>query len=162
MGIARNPLGFKWVLTQSSDNQKDAKTDFYQGASIRDNILFGREYDEEKYAAVIHDASLQADLEMLPQGDMTEVGEKGISLSGGQKQRINIARALYYSADVICLDDPFSALDAHVGKAVFNNAIQGSLAGKTRLLVTHALHFRMLSARPAVTSDTFGLTIWLL
>lgn len=88
---------------------------------------------------------------MLPQGDMTEVGEKGISLSGGQKQRINIARALYYSADIVCLDDPFSALDAHVGKAVFNNAIQGALAGKTRLLVTHALHFRKFQNAPNFT-----------
>ena len=65
-----------------------------------------------------------------------------ISRSGGQKQRINIARTLYYSSDIVCLDDPLSALDAHVGKHVFENAILGSLERKTRLLVTHALHFR--------------------
>ena len=78
---------------------------------------------------------------MLPQGDQTVVGEKGISLSGGQKQRINVARALYCASDIVCLDDPFSALDAHVGKHVFEHAVQGALAGKTRIMVTHALHF---------------------
>ena len=69
------------------------------------------------------------------------VGEKGISLSGGQKQRINIARALYFDAPITLFDDSFSALDAHVGHAVFRNAIMGSLSGRTRILVTHALHF---------------------
>lgn len=69
------------------------------------------------------------------------VGEKGISLSGGQKQRINIARALYFDTPITLFDDSFSALDAHVGHAVFQNAIMGSLRGRTRILVTHALHF---------------------
>jgi ABC-type multidrug transport system ATPase subunit len=78
---------------------------------------------------------------MLPNGDMTEVGERGISLSGGQKQRISIARCLYARTEVTCLDDPFSALDAHVGKAVFTDVIQGEMKGTTRVLVTHALHF---------------------
>ncbi|KAG8987811.1 hypothetical protein FRB90_003131 [Tulasnella sp. 427] len=80
---------------------------------------------------------------MLPDGDLTEIGEKGINLSGGQKQRVNIARALYHDADIVILDDPLSAVDAHVGEALFNNAIIGSLKnrGKTVILVTHALHF---------------------
>ena len=78
---------------------------------------------------------------MLPYGDATEVGERGITLSGGQRQRINICRAIYYNNDIVIFDDPFSALDAHVGKAIFQNVMQGCLAGRTRVLVTHALHF---------------------
>ncbi|KAF8322189.1 hypothetical protein DL93DRAFT_2051237 [Clavulina sp. PMI_390] len=118
-----------------------AQTAWIQGASIRDNILFGRPFDEQRYWKVVEDSALVADLEMFPDGDRTEVGEKGISLSGGQKQRLNIARALYNAFDIVLMDDPFSALDAHVGKHVFEHAVQGSLAGKTRVVVTHALHF---------------------
>ncbi|KAG9092782.1 hypothetical protein FRC06_011800 [Ceratobasidium sp. 370] len=118
-----------------------SQTAWIQSATVRENILFGREFDEKRYWDAVRGACLQSDLDMLPSGDLTEVGEKGISLSGGQKQRINIARAVYYGADITLLDDPFSALDAHVGKAVFQNVIQGALAGRTRILVTHALHF---------------------
>ncbi|CAE6472878.1 unnamed protein product [Rhizoctonia solani] len=117
------------------------QTAWIQSATVRDNILFGREFDEARYWEAVRVACLQSDLDMLPSGDMTEVGEKGISLSGGQKQRINIARAVYYGAEIVLFDDPLSALDAHVGKAVFQNVIQGALAGRTRILVTHALHF---------------------
>ena len=78
---------------------------------------------------------------MLPHGDATEVGERGITLSGGQRQRVNICRAIYCNSDIFIFDDPLSALDAHVGKAVFQNVMQGCLAGRTRILVTHALHF---------------------
>jgi ABC-type protease/lipase transport system fused ATPase/permease subunit len=80
-------------------------------------------------------------LQVLPHGDATEVGEKGITLSGGQRQRVGICRAIYCDSDIVIFDDPLSALDAHVGKAVFQNVMQGSLAGRTRILVTHALHF---------------------
>lgn len=72
--------------------------------------------------------------------DQTEIGERGINLSGGQKQRVNIARAVYFNADVVLLDDPLSAVDAHVGKYLFKNCILGALQGKTRVLVTHQLH----------------------
>ncbi|KAG9017508.1 hypothetical protein FRB90_001017 [Tulasnella sp. 427] len=112
-----------------------------QSNSIRDNILFGLPYDEERYWSVVKASELEPDLAILPAGDMTEVGERGISLSGGQKQRINIARALYCASPITILDDPLSALDAHVGKAVFEQVIQTALAGTTRILVTHALHF---------------------
>ncbi|KAG8950683.1 hypothetical protein FRC04_007308 [Tulasnella sp. 424] len=112
-----------------------------QSNSIRDNILFGLPFDEKRYWSAVKASELEPDLAILPAGDMTEVGERGISLSGGQKQRINIARALYCAAPITIFDDPLSALDAHVGKAVFQQVIQNALAGTTRVLVTHALHF---------------------
>ncbi|KAF8758426.1 ABC transporter [Rhizoctonia solani] len=110
---------------------------------FRDNITFGQPYDEKKYQDIVQRVCLQPDFDMLPHGDLTEVGEKGISLSGGQKQRINIARALYFGCDITLFDDSFSALDAHVGKAVFDNVVRagGALDGRTRVLVTHKLDF---------------------
>ncbi|TDL28197.1 ABC transporter [Rickenella mellea] len=112
-----------------------------QNATIRENVCFGRPFDEVRYWKAIKDSCLEPDLNLLPNGDMTEVGEKGISLSGGQKQRLNICRTIYCDTDIQIFDDPLSALDAHVGKAVFQNVLQTSLQGKTRILVTHALHF---------------------
>ena len=112
-----------------------------QNATVKNNILFGQPYDEARYQKAIFDSCLTSDLDMLPHGDMTEIGEKGITLSGGQKQRVNIARALYFNADVTLFDDPLSAVDSHVGQHLFTHALQGALAGKTRVLVTHALHF---------------------
>ncbi|KAF9490797.1 ABC protein [Pleurotus eryngii] len=114
-----------------------------QNATLRDNILFGQPFDEDRYWQAIEDACLSQDLLVLSDGDLTEIGEKGINLSGGQKQRVNIARALYFGADIIIFDDPLSALDAHVGKTLFHGAILGSLRakGKAVILVTHALHF---------------------
>ncbi|KAF9255406.1 ABC transporter [Marasmius fiardii PR-910] len=114
-----------------------------QNATIRDNVTFGRRFDEVNYREALRKSCLERDLAMLPHGDMTEVGEKGIGLSGGQKQRISIARGVYSDADVQIFDDPLSALDAHVGKAVFRNVFHDptSSSPKTRILVTHALHF---------------------
>lgn len=118
------------------------QTAWIQNATLRDNIVFGQKWDESRYWQCVMDASLVTDLEILPDGDLTEIGEKGVNLSGGQKQRVNIARALYFDADIILFDDPLSAVDAHVGKALFNDAILGlRRKGKTVILVTHALHF---------------------
>ena len=78
---------------------------------------------------------------MLPNGDLTEVGERGISLSGGQKQRVSICRTIYCDAEIQIFDDPLSALDAHVGKTIFQDVLKENLKGRTRILVTHALHF---------------------
>jgi len=111
-----------------------------QNATIKDNILFGKEYNEELYDSVIENCCLSHDLEVFQDGDMTEIGERGITLSGGQKQRINLARAVYYDSDIILMDDPLSAVDAHVCRDLFDNCITGLLEGKTRILVTHQLH----------------------
>lgn len=114
-----------------------------QNATLQDNITFGRPFKKEFYNQVIDACALGADLAMLPGGDQTEIGEKGINLSGGQKQRVSLARAVYSQADIYLLDDPLSAVDSHVGKHIFDNLIgeNGLLAGKTRLLVTHAVIF---------------------
>uniref|UniRef100_A0A671VKK2 ATP-binding cassette, sub-family C (CFTR/MRP), member 3 n=1 Tax=Sparus aurata TaxID=8175 RepID=A0A671VKK2_SPAAU len=114
-----------------------------QNATLRDNILFGKPYNEQKYTCVLEACALTPDLEVLPGGDMTEIGEKGINLSGGQRQRVSLARALYSDTDVYLLDDPLSAVDAHVAKHIFDNLIgpEGLLKGKTRILVTHGISF---------------------
>jgi len=111
-----------------------------QNATVRENIVFGKDYDPEWYAAVVEACALQRDLDMLPDGDRTEIGERGITVSGGQKQRLNIARAIYFNADIVLMDDPLSAVDAHVGKRLFDKAICGLLKGKCRILATHQLH----------------------
>lgn len=114
-----------------------------QNGTIKENILFGSELDEKKYQQVLEACALLPDLEVLPGGDMAEIGEKGINLSGGQKQRISLARATYQNSDIYILDDPLSAVDAHVGKHIFNKVLgpSGLLKGKTRILVTHSIHF---------------------
>jgi ATP-binding cassette, subfamily C (CFTR/MRP), member 1 len=85
-----------------------------QNMTLKENILFGMPLDERRYQQVIEACALKPDLEMLPGGDQTEIGEKGINLSGGQKQRVSLARAVYSNSDVYFLDDPLSAVDAHV------------------------------------------------
>ncbi|XP_014035059.1 ATP-binding cassette sub-family C member 3 isoform X2 [Salmo salar] len=114
-----------------------------QNATLRDNILFGKAYNEQKYRCCLEACALTQDLEVLPGGDLTEIGEKGINLSGGQRQRVSLARALYNEADVYLLDDPLSAVDAHVAKHIFDHVIgpEGALQGKTRILVTHGISF---------------------
>jgi ATP-binding cassette subfamily C (CFTR/MRP) protein 2 len=82
--------------------------------------LFGSELDDQRYQETLQKSSLVKDLELLPYGDLTEIGERGVNLSGGQKQRIQLARALYQNADIYLLDDPFSSVDAHTAKKLFN------------------------------------------
>ncbi|KAJ2985731.1 hypothetical protein NUW58_g5375 [Xylaria curta] len=110
-----------------------------QNASVRNNILFGKDMNREWYKEVIKACALQPDLDMLPDGDATEIGERGITISGGQKQRLNIARAIYFDADIVLMDDPLSAVDAHVGRHIMDNAILGLLKDKCRILATHQL-----------------------
>jgi ATP-binding cassette subfamily C (CFTR/MRP) protein 1 len=111
-----------------------------QNATVRENIVFGKEFRDDWYNRVVDACALRPDLEMLPNGDKTEIGERGITVSGGQKQRMNIARAIYFDADIILMDDPLSAVDAHVGRHIMDNAICGLLKDKCRILATHQLH----------------------
>uniref|UniRef100_A0A0W0EY28 Putative multidrug resistance-associated ABC transporter n=1 Tax=Moniliophthora roreri TaxID=221103 RepID=A0A0W0EY28_MONRR len=112
-----------------------------RNATLKENVWFGLPEDEARFREVIDSCSLSHDLDMLPHRENTEIGEKGINLSGGQKARVSLARAAYSSSDVVLLDDPLSAVDSYVGKAILRNCIlNGPLAGRTRILVTHALH----------------------
>ncbi|GMF01009.1 unnamed protein product [Ambrosiozyma monospora] len=110
-----------------------------QNETVRENILFGLPYDKEKYTVVTESCSLGIDFDQLPGGDLTEVGERGVTLSGGQKARINLARAVYAGKDIILLDDVLSAVDAKVGRHIVNNCLLGYLKDKTRVLATHQL-----------------------
>ncbi|KAH9476173.1 ABC-type transporter cicA [Psilocybe cubensis] len=112
-----------------------------RNATVRENIVFGCKDDDERFEEVIRACSLEHDLQILPHGERTEIGEKGITLSGGQKARVSLARAAYSQSDIVLLDDPLSAVDAYVGKNILEQCLlQGPLATRTRILVTHALH----------------------
>ncbi|NXC00727.1 MRP1 protein, partial [Orthonyx spaldingii] len=112
-----------------------------QNDSLQENILFGSNLNRPYYELVLESCALLPDLEQLPNGDQTEIGERGVTLSGGQKQRVSLARAVYSNADLYLLDDPLSAVDVHVGKHLFEKLIgpSGLLKSKTRVLVTHNL-----------------------
>nr|ABS83557.1 ABCC/MRP-like protein [Mytilus californianus] len=120
-----------------------AQQPWIMNTSLQQNILFGQDLDKKKYEYILDASALRKDLEVLPGGDQTEIGEKGINLSGGQKQRVSLARAVYQNADIYLLDDSLSAVDAHVGKHIFDKIIgsNGLLKEKTRILVTHGLNF---------------------
>ncbi|CAI2359203.1 unnamed protein product [Moneuplotes crassus] len=111
-----------------------------QNKTIRDNILFGKRMDEQRYNQVIEMCELGPDLGLFPGGDLTEIGEKGINLSGGQKARVSLARSIYADNDILLMDDPVSALDANV-KRKFKDVFMNQLREKTRILVTHAIDF---------------------
>uniref|UniRef100_A0A8D3BNZ2 ATP-binding cassette, sub-family C (CFTR/MRP), member 10 n=1 Tax=Scophthalmus maximus TaxID=52904 RepID=A0A8D3BNZ2_SCOMX len=112
-----------------------------QHASVRDNILFGKDYDPDLYQAVVQACALADDLNVLPNGDKTEVGENGVTLSGGQKARLALARAAYMDKDVYLLDDPLAAVDADVAEHLMQKCVLGLLRGKTRILCTHRIEF---------------------
>ncbi|XP_067942038.1 ATP-binding cassette sub-family C member 2-like [Watersipora subatra] len=120
-----------------------AQEAFIVNASVKNNILIGNEYNEELYSKVVDACALVENFGVLPNGDNSIIGEKGINISGGQKQRISLARAVYSNADIYLLDDPLSAVDVHVGKHIFEHVIgpNGLLKDKTRLMVTHGLHW---------------------
>ncbi|EEC18819.1 multidrug resistance protein, putative, partial [Ixodes scapularis] len=118
-----------------------AQQSWIQNATVKENIIFTNTANEERYQQVVEACALRPDLEMLPAGENTEVGDKGINLSGGQKLRISLARAVYHDADVYLLDDPFSAVDVHVASHLFEHVVgpTGALKSKTRILVTHSV-----------------------
>lgn len=109
--------------------------------SVRQNILFGSEMDKVRYKNVVKKCALERDFTLLPYGDKTLVGDRGVGLSGGQRARINLARAVYKQADIYLLDDPLSAVDSHVGKQLFEECITGYLKNKTVILITHQLQY---------------------
>jgi ABC-type transport system involved in cytochrome bd biosynthesis fused ATPase/permease subunit len=137
-----------------------------QTGTVQDNILFGSSMDKERYQETLLICSLVKDLELLPYGDHTQIGERGVNLSGGQKQRVQLARALYQNADIYLLDDPFSSVDAYTATSLFTvrtphstelqcyliinsfrnliflqEYVMGALSDKTVLLVTHQVDF---------------------
>ncbi|XP_032875191.1 ATP-binding cassette sub-family C member 9-like isoform X1 [Amblyraja radiata] len=133
------------VVWRSTDQPVaySAQTAWLRNASLQDNIVFGESFDEERFQTVIEACALQPDIAILPAGQLTEIGEKGINLSGGQKQRVSIARALYSRCPFVILDDPLSSLDVHVGNQVFQQGILGILKkeGRTAIIVTHKLEY---------------------
>ena len=109
--------------------------------SVRENILFGRAYDEGWYSEVLRACNITEDLQQFGHGDQTIVGDRGVTLSGGQKVRVSLARALYSRSDIYLLDDPLSAVDSRVGRIIFERGIRTMLRGKTVVLVTHHLNY---------------------
>lgn len=114
---------------------------FVQSATLKDNVLFGKPYNEVKFQQALRVSALLDDLKLFPNREMTEIGEKGITLSGGQRMRVSIARAVYQDADIYIFDDPFAALDMHVGKYIFESCLLTLLKHKLVVLVTNGLQY---------------------
>ena len=120
--------------------------------TVRENILFGRPMQYQRYKSVLEACALTTDMENFPDGDMTMIGERGVVLSGGQRSRVDLARAVYANADVYLLDDPLSAVDAKVGRILFEKCICGLLAHKTRIVVTHCQQY-LINAQRIIIMD---------
>ena len=118
-----------------------SQTPWVYSGSVRENIVFGKEFYEQKYMKVIEVCDLEKDIESFSKRDLTEIGQRGVILSGGQRARVSLARAIYSDADIYLLDDPLSAVDAKVGKHLFDRCIKEFLDGRLRILVTHQLQF---------------------
>ena len=126
-----------WAITYNGTVVYVPQIAWIFSGTIRENILFGEQYEEWKYNRVIEACALTEDIEKFPDCDQTIVGERGVVLSGGQRARVSLARAAYVEADLYLLDDPFSALDLKVAQHIFRECIKGLLGQKTRLLTTH-------------------------
>ena len=118
-----------------------SQTPWVYSGTVRDNIVFGKEFHEQKYRKVIEVCDLEKDIASFTKRDLTEIGQRGVILSGGQRARVSLARAIYSDADIYLLDDPLSAVDAKVGKHLFDRCIKEFLDGRMRILVTHQLQF---------------------
>ncbi|KAG0289416.1 hypothetical protein BGZ96_007013 [Linnemannia gamsii] len=122
-----------------------SQTPWIQNVTIRDNILFDQPFDEKLYWRVVKACCLVQDLDSFPARDLTEIGERGVNLSGGQKARLSLARGVYFNASsrsegMVVMDDPLSAVDAHVGKRLWKDCVLKELKGQTRVIATHQLH----------------------
>ncbi|KAF9521634.1 hypothetical protein CPB83DRAFT_865377 [Crepidotus variabilis] len=134
-----------------------AQESWVQNATIRENILFGTPFDEERYRKVLYQCCLDRDFALFTAGDQTEVGEQGITLSGGQKARITLARAVYSNAQTVLLDDILAALDVQTAAHIVKECFQGDvLSGRTVLLVTHNITLTAPIADCIVTIDASG------
>lgn len=131
------------MVTKEGTVQKNGKIAFMPqetfllSATVRENVIFGEEFEEKKYQDIISKCQLISDIKILPGGDKTQIGERGINVSGGQKQRVSIARAVYSEADIYLIDDALSALDLNVGTKVMKHVFKQTLRTKTRVMVTH-------------------------
>uniref|UniRef100_A0A452VN33 Multidrug resistance-associated protein 4 n=1 Tax=Ursus maritimus TaxID=29073 RepID=A0A452VN33_URSMA len=121
--------------------------------TVRSNILFGKKYEKERYEKVIKACALKKDLQLLEDGDLTVIGDRGATLSGGQKARVNLARAVYQDADIYLLDDPLSAVDAEVGRHLFELCICQTLHEKITILVTHQLQYLKAASQILILKD---------
>ncbi|MEE6470889.1 hypothetical protein FKM82_009105 [Ascaphus truei] len=121
--------------------------------TVRSNILFGKEYVQEKYEKVLRVCALKKDMLQLEDGDLTTIGDRGVTLSGGQKARVNLARAVYQDADIYLLDDPLSAVDAEVGKHLFEKCICHALRKKLCILVTHQLQYLSVAKQIVILKE---------
>ncbi|KAF8939485.1 hypothetical protein BGZ47_008153 [Haplosporangium gracile] len=130
-----------------------AQTAWLQNGTVRDNILFGKAFNQERYSAVLEGCALTTDLDVLGFGDLTEIGEQGITLSGGQKQRVSLARAIYSDASVLLLDDCLSAVDIHTGRHIFQTLNGPLMDGRTILMATHQVQLTLSAARYIVVLD---------
>ncbi|KIZ01660.1 ABC transporter, multidrug resistance associated protein [Monoraphidium neglectum] len=117
------------------------QTAWCQNLALRDNIIFGEEVDEALYDDVIDACALGLDLQILPQGDQTKAGLRGINLSGGQRQRLNLARCAYFGGDLVLLDNALSAVDHHTAQHIFDRCIKGLFRNKATVLITHQVEF---------------------
>ncbi|XP_031556820.1 multidrug resistance-associated protein 4-like [Actinia tenebrosa] len=122
-------------------------------ASIRDNIVFGRPFDEYRYKRILEMCDLQKDIKCFPHEDLTIIGQRGVGLSGGQRARLSLARAVYSEADIFLMDDPLSAVDARVGQHIFDKCICGELSNRVRILVTHQVQYLPRADKIAVVRE---------
>ncbi|XP_069092380.1 ATP-binding cassette sub-family C member 10-like isoform X2 [Pleurodeles waltl] len=133
--------GYVFISNQEHGFGFVAQEPWIQFATVRENILFGKSYNDMFYQEVIEACALTYDLSILPAGDQTEVGENGVTLSGGQKARVALARAIYQDKEIYLLDDPLSAVDADVASHLLEKCILGILRHKTRILCTHRTEY---------------------
>ncbi|KAJ4459390.1 Multidrug resistance-associated protein [Paratrimastix pyriformis] len=122
-------------------------------ATVRENILFGLPFDEERYRRAVEVCALEPDFKIMAAGDQTAIGEKGVNLSGGQKQRISLARSVYSDREIYLWDDPLSAVDVHVGKHIFERCIRGQLRGRTMILITNQLQYLEQADQVVILKD---------
>eukprot|EP00043_Microstomoeca_roanoka_P013522 m.132440 g.132440 ORF g.132440 m.132440 type:complete len:1345 (+) comp15778_c0_seq1:123-4157(+) len=155
MGLLREILPTHGTATVSGRMSYASQEPWIIATSVRENILFGSEEDPSRLQKVLAACALLEDIKRLPQGLDTVIGERGVTLSGGQKARLSLARAVYRQADIYLLDDPLSAVDAKVGRVLFEDCIYTMLSGTTRLLATHQVH-HLVKADTVIVLDEQG------